>query len=306
MRGEQEKQCLELVKSQMFSSDGKLQRNPFTGKSYLDLSAAEFVTERTWLISPDCHKFYFGLTEEDRIEFETSLLSARPNENESEIPDFVFENGFIEHFQITSSKTTRKGATHKKEERQFEERVSKEKEQLQQEWNETPSYTEIRSHSWEFSNPEHSHEYLKESFQSVWKHHIDSLHKYSGNKEVGIFLVEYREFALAMIEQVYTEWRNGMSQGDMREEEKFKCYRLSRDKDMLNFLYQYKDEISYVVFVCCDGLEVIRLKNIPYLLKLLPWDFLVYPLVVNQKASVYNISVPGNMSMEKDFNDGTT
>ena len=92
----------------------------------------------------------------------------------------------------------------------------------------------------------------------------------------------------------------------MREEEKFKCYRLSRDKDMLNFLYQYKDEIGYVVFVCCDGLEVIRLKNIPYLLKLLPWDFLVYPLVVNQKASVYNISVQGNMSMEKDFNDGTT
>lgn len=293
MRGEQEKQCLELVKSQMFSSDGKLQRNPFTGKSYLDLSAAEFLTERIWLVSSDCRKFYFGLTEEDRIEFETSLFLAKPNENESKFPDFVFENGFIEHFQITSSKTARKGgATHKREERKFQKRVSEETEKLQQEWNETPSYSEVRSKSWVFNNPEHSYDYLKKSFQSVWKHHIDSLHKYLGNQDVSIFLVEYTEFALAMTEQVYTDWIDGMSQGDMREEEKFKCYRLSRDKDMLNFLYQYKDEVDYVAFVYCDGLEIIRLKHIPYLLKLLPWDFVIYPLVVNQVASVHNISIP--------------
>ena len=49
-------------------------------------------------------------------------------------------------------------------------------------------------------------------------------------------MIEYTEFALAMTEQVYAKWKDGMSSGDMREEEKFKFYRLSRDKKLLNFI----------------------------------------------------------------------
>ncbi len=43
-------------------------------------------------------------------------------------------------------------------------------------------------------------------------------------------MIEYDESALGMIECVYTDWINGMSQGDMRKQEDFKNYRLSRDK----------------------------------------------------------------------------
>ena len=35
-------------------------------------------------------------------------------------------------------------------------------------------------------------------------------------------MIEYTEIALAMTEQVYAKWKDGMSQGDMREEEKRK------------------------------------------------------------------------------------
>lgn len=96
-----------------------------------------------------------------------------------------------------------------------------------------------------------------------------------------------------MIEQVYSGWKDGMSQGDMREQQEFKCYRLSRDKKMMEFIYQYKNKIDYVIFVYCDGFEIIRLENIPYLLSLLPLDFHIYPLVAGKIASVHNISVPG-------------
>lgn len=175
MRGEQENRCLEMIR------DG--------------------------IVSPNYCRCLFGLLEEDRIEIEKILFLAKPNENASEFPDFIFGNGFIEHFQITSSKVTRKGATHKKEESAFDAKVAKETEALEKEWNENPSYLEARSKSWTFTNPDHSYEYLEESFRTVWKHHIDSLNKYCGNKDVGIFMIEYTEFALAMTEQVYAKWK---------------------------------------------------------------------------------------------------
>lgn len=51
-----------------------------------------------------------------------------------------------------------------------------------------------------------------------------------------------------MVENVYQGWIDGMSHGDMREQEKFHCYRLTRDKVLLDFIYKYKDEIKYVIF----------------------------------------------------------
>ena len=36
--------------------------------------------------------------------------TAIPNTKPSQFPDFIFENGFIEHFQVTSAKETKKGA----------------------------------------------------------------------------------------------------------------------------------------------------------------------------------------------------
>lgn len=94
-----------------------------------------------------------------------------------------------------------------------------------------------------------------------------------------------------MVENVYKDWIDGMSQGDMREEEKFHCYRLSRDKEILKCVYDYRDWLKYVIFVYCDGFEVIRLDNVPYLLKLLPWEYIVYPMTVRTVSSLYSQSI---------------
>ena len=77
-------------------------------------------------------------------------------------------------------------------------------------------------------------------------------------------------------------------------QEKFQCYRLTRDKVLLDFVYQYKDRIKYVIFVYWDGFEIIKLENIPYLLKLIPWEYVVSPMAVKNVSSLYNVSVPIN------------
>lgn len=305
MRGEKEKQCLERIKNATFTKNGVPIKHPFTGKLYTEISDDEFAKEQICYINADCHKNYFGLLETDRNEFEQILRKAVPNQKLSSFPDLVFENGFIEHFQVTSSAVTRKGSNHVKKESEFKHRVEDETKKIEDEWNQVPSFDEVRSKSWTLENSVHSHDFLFASFKNNWEHHMESYSKYNGTKEVGIFMVEYPEVALAMSENVYCDWIDGMAQGDMREQEKFKEYRLSRDKKLLKYIYQFWNQIKYVIFVNQVRYEVIRTENIPYLLRLMPWDFEIYPLAVTTISTVKNISVPVNIGQGEEQDDQT-
>ena len=56
---------------------------------------------------------FHGVVFEDIAEVFQALNKSEENTKTSEFPDFVCENGFIEHFEITSSNETRKGSTKK-------------------------------------------------------------------------------------------------------------------------------------------------------------------------------------------------
>ena len=167
------------------------------------------------------------------------------------------------------------------------------------------SFDAVRSESWAFQNPAHSYTFLIDSFKQNWERHLESYQKYSGKKDIGIFMIEYPETALAMCENVYGRWIDGMAQGDMREQESFKDYRLSRDKALLNYMYDFRNEIKYVIFVNPQRVEVIRTENIPYLLQLMPWDYAIYPMQVCTMASIYNISIPNSLAKGDESNDQT-
>ena len=55
----------------------------------------------------------FGISQEEFKEIKQWINNANPNEKNSHFPDFLFENGFIEHFAITSSLENKKGAKQK-------------------------------------------------------------------------------------------------------------------------------------------------------------------------------------------------
>lgn len=126
-------------------------QNPFTHKTYLDVSDNEFKKDRMWFVNSECHKSYFGLAENDREEFESVLRVAQANPAASCFPDFIFESGFIEHFQVTSSSVTRKGATHTRKESEFRRSVDMETKGIEDEWNRILSFDDVRSKSWIFS-----------------------------------------------------------------------------------------------------------------------------------------------------------
>lgn len=281
MRGDKESACFDKIKRALFYKD------------------------EMPICNPDFNKNYFGLLENERHEFANIIRTAKPNPSSSEFPDFIFDNGFIEHFRITSSQITRKGATHAREESEFRRRVGTESEELKEKWNETPSFDGVRSKSWAFQNPAHSYTFLINSFKQNWEHHLESYQKYSGEKDIGIFMLEYPETALAMCENVYGDWIDGMAQGDMREQESFKDYRLSRDKELLKYIYDFNSVIKYVIFVNPVRCEIIRTENIPYLIRLMPWDYLVCPMQVCTMATLSNITVPAFFAEGDENNDKT-
>lgn len=306
MRGEKEQYCLDIVKNHVFTKNGTPCCNPLTGKNFSEVTDEEFKKGQVWYINSDYYNSCFGLLKKDRTELENILRIAKPNPSKSVFPDFIFPNGFIEHFQVTSSRDNRKGSEHIKQMNQFRANVEKQTEQIRQEWDKIPSFDQIRSKSWAIPNPQHSHDFLIHSFQKNWEHHLNSLSSYTGDTDIGIFLIEYSDFALSMIENVYAGWIDGMSQGDMREQEKFKCYRLTRDKKMLEYIYQFRNQIQYVIFVYCQGIEIIKTENIPYLLKLMPWEYVIYPMCVTTVSSLYNISVPADFSEEDECSNDKT
>lgn len=299
IRGEKENLCFNRVKNALFLKNKKPICNSFNGCSCFDVGEDSFIKEHSSYCNFEFNQNYFGLLKKEQIEFANIIRTAKPNPSSSEFPDFIFRGGYIEHFQITSSQVTRKGATHARKESDFRNIVNAGIKKFKEDWNQTPSFDEVRSESWVYQNPAHSYDFLVYSFKKNWEHHLASRKKYSGEKEIGIFMIEYPEIALAMCENVYCNWINGMAQGDMREQESFKEYRLSRDKELLKYIYGFKDEIKYVIFVNTVRCEVIRTENILYLLRLMPWEYVIYPMQVNTVSIFSNITMPATF-MEGD------
>ena len=156
MRGEQESCCLAWVKEHLYGPDTRF----------------------------FCH---------DKRKIAAILKRAKPNLEASKFPDFVFEDGFIEHFQITASKENKKGSCHKQTQAEFHREMDCIQENLRQELEKSPLPIKntISTTSYKMIPPEYSYEKFQSSFRKNWEHHIHSLEKYTGAKNIGIFLVEY-------------------------------------------------------------------------------------------------------------------
>ncbi len=102
----------------------------------------------------------YGLSQEDIDVVKHGVFRAVPNCESSKFPDFIFDGGFIEHFQITSSQTSKKGALHQKEYAHYREETDKEICKFQEEMNVHPSFDEIQERHWCFNQPKHSYENL--------------------------------------------------------------------------------------------------------------------------------------------------
>lgn len=202
--------------------------------------------------SKDC----FGMEKEEEEYLRNILTNARLNDYGTTFPDFIVDNGFIEHFEVTSSLENKKGAKQKKESIKF----AKESEKQFSDIIDNTSEDEYKSLSFQKKFEEHNQQYIRQSIKKNWDNHIKSYEKFEGDKENSVFLLEYSDFGTIETAELVSDGSGIV----------YRSYRVTLDKGMLDWIYPYKDKIKYFILHNNQSTEFVRVDKIPEFKKKLP------------------------------------
>lgn len=213
------------------------------------------------------HSSVFGFAQEDWQKLCGILASAEPNPCLSEFPDFRSGNSVIEHFEITATVENRKGSEFKRKREPFLESMLED----------VVAVEDPQPISRVFTYPKRRHDLLLESLKRNLEKHVEALYSYADGCaiETTVFVIEHQEYGLSMIEDIYREVGEGRVFGDMRNQQKYNNYRMSRDKNALTCLKKHANTIDFVIFCGVEHIEFIKLNEIPNMMKLMPWSFMV-------------------------------
>ena len=108
MRGKRERESLKRVKDYLFCHKEK-QLDLLMSPYYYEINDNDVLENiQTYvLLRRDC---YYGVIFEDIEELFKSLLAAKENPEKSKFPDFILDNGWIEHLVRNKYKIKEKGA----------------------------------------------------------------------------------------------------------------------------------------------------------------------------------------------------
>lgn len=237
---------------------------------------------------------YYAISSKECSSLTSFIINAKANENASEFPDFTFDNGFIEHFEVTSSHSNRNGAAIKHEQYQMKKEAESKEKALMEEMHKTPCYEGklIRTDKW---HSENTYEDFCISFKRAWESHIESLKKYTGERKIGIFMFQYTDSALRT-RTLYTGIKQGLRYGDLlKDDYDYIGYQITRDSNLLDYIYSFKDVIKYVIFVnedrfLGDKIEIVSVENIPEIIKIVKDHFTFSCAMIGSAHYTYGIS----------------
>lgn len=252
----------------------------------------------------------YGMTFEEERKLQSIWNLAKPNPNTSLFPDFIFENGFIEHFQVTSSKQNRHGAKMEQEScsilRDFESKT----EQMMNSMDIEPCFNgdTVMVNEW---HSMHSHDFYIQSLERSLSAHLQSMAQYSILVEKKIFMISYHDNAMR-ISRKLPDIKHGLLYGDYFETSQREPYKLSRDKQALELIHQMTNNcnLKYIVFINDDKMmeqkpivEIFRVDNIPECLKIIRDDYSCCCCMIGSAHLGVGISIPNICHEGSEEND---
>ena len=207
------------------------------------------------------------------------LNKATANPESSLFPDFLFDDGFIEHFQVSAANENKKGSKHNIAVNDFERESKTTFEQERNEFLQSPPRKnpvigtyDLKVTKHEMVCPEYNYESFVKSFKRNFDKHILSLQKYKGDKSIGIFLIE-------LVGANITIMRNNCFRA---------FYRLAVDQELLTYINQYAEYLKFIIFASADRYELLELSEIPKLLHNIPQG-LTFGVgrIINEKLSLF-------------------
>lgn len=185
------------------------------------------------------------------MKIEDYIFSAIKNNDSYMFPDFIFEGGCIEHFELTSSKETKKGSSYiiekiKNDKRREEEYFKIKQKYLSSKFSPntltTVNYKEIYE--------DFSYEDFLNSLERNISKHVKSLEKSNYKNQTVIFLMEQQTARLWIDEGVVP----------------IKFYELNKDKKALLKIKEITRNVDYLLYFVHDSLEILDLSLIDSLI----------------------------------------
>ena len=175
------------------------------------------------------------------------LTSAYQNEKRSDFPDFFFDGGIIEHFEVTASNETRKGSQYKVDDAYCQREKEKHFKQLDKEFIESPHHPgTMTTQTVEDTHECFSYEAFKKSFKRNAHKHLVSLRKSLYNGKIVVFLIEQQGARLCI-------YANNSF---------YKFYTLSEDKNLLLYVKENMSDVNYIIFTASGSYEILDLSKI--------------------------------------------
>ena len=180
------------------------------------------------------------------------IFVATENHNANDFPDFVFDGGGIEHFELTSSKETKKGSEFKIE----ESRNNQIKKEYETELRNEFLHSDYVPGTMSTSNYEETYEsFTYEDFLSSLRrnisNHVGSLEKSHYMNKVVFFLMEQQTARLWIDEGVLP----------------IRFYELHKDKNALSIIKETCYSVRFLIYLVSDSIEIIDLTKIDNLLE---------------------------------------
>lgn len=210
-----------------------------------ELNCLNLIKDNFFMLSKKANKVFDN---SDFPKMAKILDGARHNENHNDFPDFFFDGGIIEHFEVTSSnETNKKGSEYRTEEAENKRKTSKYFKECDEDFikgSHVPNT--MRTATAEATYKCFSYEDFVKSFKRNSEKHLNSLSNSKYSKQVVVFLIEQQSAAL----NVYEHGRFN------------RFYKLSEDKKILQYIKDSFIDVDYIIFKVSDMYEIIDLSKI--------------------------------------------
>lgn len=202
--------------------------------------------------------YYSGITKEEKKSLITLIKTAKDTDDKTTtFPDFIGENGWIEHFKVTSSQSSKKGyesnISRAKMKRSIEQQIDEKK----QDKNRTDYPFSTSS-----TRKNDSLENYRKSLMISWKKHYQNYKKRQqelNDLKTGVFLIESDDVFLQVVK--FKDMRDNII------EEYNIPFEIVYDKKIMDFIQQYNSDIQYVIFAGSRIVKILKTSSIPDILK---------------------------------------
>lgn len=223
---------------------------------------------RAFLKRQDLNCFY-GFSAED-IERLAEVFSSLLHNGDTTFPDFYSSDSCVELFSISSSiSDERNGSAQMRQDGELRSKIAQDDENA-------VSLRDFKRRTYVCAHPEHSYEALTNCLRGQVTKHVESKRACSKRFATSVFVIDLNELDLScMLRPLELVDLDGLRIGDLETVyeggKPHGLYRLSRDRENLEWLAQYVNDVDCIVFCGLNVIEAINLHHVREIVAFLPW-----------------------------------